>query len=164
MTMLFEPMAPVFELSRELGRLLGGTAQFVPPADIIVTDDEVTVTMDVPGLSTGDVSVELEGEVLTVRGERPYPYETGGEDGRRVWQRLERGFGKFERVLRVPKALDPQAISASLADGVLTIHIPMPEARKPHRIEVINGGAQPVLEQTASDSVERQGETVGTPA
>jgi HSP20 family protein len=105
MTLLFEPMNPLFELSRELDRLLApsGTAQrsFVPAADTVVTDDEVTVTIDLPGLTTDQVSVELDGETLTVRGERPFPYETAGE--RRVWQRLERGFGKFERVLRVPQ-------------------------------------------------------------
>jgi HSP20 family protein len=96
-----------------------------------------------------------------VRGERPFPYETEGEDGPRVWQRLERGFGKFERVLRVPQGLDPETISATMADGVLTIRIPMP-ARKPKRIEIVNGGAQPVLEQSPSEIAGPRREPVGS--
>lgn len=166
MTLLFEPMTPLFGLSRELGRQLApsGTAQrsFVPAADTVVTDDSVTVTIDLPGLTTDQVSVELDGETLTVRGERPFPYETEGEDGRRVWQRLERGFGKFERVLRVPQGLDPETISATMADGVLTIRIAMPEARKPKRIEIVNGGVQPVLEQSPSETAGPRREPVGS--
>jgi HSP20 family protein len=52
-------------------------------------------------------------------------------------------------VLRVPEGLDPDTISATVADGILTIHIPMPEARKPRRIEIANGVTQPALEATA---------------
>jgi HSP20 family protein len=168
MTLLFEPMTPLFGLSRELDRLLApsGTAQlsFVPAADMVVTDDAVTVTIDLPGVTADQVSVELDGETLSVRGERPFPYETVGGDGRRVWQRLERGFGKFERVLRVPQGLDPETISATMADGVLSIRIPMPEARKPKRIEIVTGGAQPVLEQSQSETAEPRREPVGTAA
>ena len=149
---LFEPFAPLFELSRDMDRLLApsGTAlrAFVPAADVVVTDDNVTVTMDVPGLKAEDLAIELEGDVLTVRGKRALP-EVGGTEQRRVWQRLERGFGEFERVLRVPRGLDPDAVSASIADGVLTLNIPMPEARKPRRIEIA-AGTQPALEQGSS--------------
>ena len=168
MTLLFEPFAPLFEPSRGMDRLFApsGTAirSFVPTADVVVTDDDVTVTMDVPGLKADDLSIELEGDVLTVRGERTSPHTTGKDDEGRVWQRLERGFGEFERVLRVPKGLDPDAITASMADGVLTLHIPMPEARKPKRIEIATGDAQPALEQTPSEEPSEERELAGTAA
>jgi HSP20 family molecular chaperone IbpA len=65
MTLLFEPMTALFGLSRELDRLLApsGTAlrSFVPAADMVVTNDSVTVTIDLPGLTTDQVSVELDG-------------------------------------------------------------------------------------------------------
>ena len=149
MTVLFEPFAPLFELSRGMDRLLApsGTAlrPFVPAADVVVTDDDVTVVMDVPGLKVDDLQIELVDDVLTVRGERAYPYDTGKDDAR-VWQRLERGFGAFERVLRVPKGLDANDITASIADGVLTLHLRKPAARQPHRIEITSGATQPALE------------------
>jgi HSP20 family protein len=150
MPFLFEPFAPLVGFSREMNRALaanGATIRsFVPAADVIVTQDDVTVTMDVPGLKVDDLSIELQGDTLTVRGERPVPYADGEDDGRTVL-RLERGFGKFERVLRVPGGLDPDAITASMADGVLTLHIPVPEARKPRRIEIATGSAQLAREQ-----------------
>ena len=99
-----------------------------------MTDDQVAVNMDVPGVDREHLEIELENEVLTIRGERLYPYACA--DGGRVWQRIERGFGRFERDLRIPKGLDPDSIEASLGDGVLALQIPRPEPLKPHRIEI----------------------------
>jgi HSP20 family protein len=168
MTLLFEPFAPLFELSREFDRLApGGTRfrSFVPAADVVVTDEAVTVVMDVPGLASGDLDVELVDDVLTIRGERAFPYETGTGD-QRVWQRLERGFGKFERVLRVPQGLDVDSIQAELADGVLTLHIPV-VSPKPKRIEITPGnGSQATLEQgtTAPEAQSEDREMAGATA
>ena len=108
-----------------------------------------TVTMDVPGLQTDDLEIELENDVLTVRGERAYPHGTDGEP--RAWQRIERGFGKFERSLQIPRGLDPDAIEASLDAGVLTLRIPKPEKLKPKRVQIAAGNAEgaPQLEGAA---------------
>ena len=60
---------------------------------------------------------------------------------------VERGFGRFERTIRVPRGLDPEAIDASLSDGVLTLRIPKPETMRPRRIEIKaqeNGSRQEV--------------------
>jgi HSP20 family protein len=154
MTLLFEPFAPLFELSRMAERgLAPGLAapSFVPAADVVVTPDDLTVAMDVPGVKADALAVELEGDVLTIRGERALPeWAQGAADGGRAWQRLERGFGQFERAVRVPQGLDPEAVTASIADGVLTVQIPMPEARKPRRVEIATGG-RPAIEEGAED-------------
>jgi HSP20 family protein len=99
--------------------------------------------MDVPGLSADSLEIELDNDVLTVRGERPFPYSTNG--GEAAVRRIERRFGRFERSLRVPRGLDPASVQAELADGVLTLRIPKPEALKPHRVEIKTGSssAQP---------------------
>jgi HSP20 family protein len=136
MTTLMEPVAPWL---RDLNRLFTSEGNaFLPPADVIVTDDGVTVYMDVPGLRSEDLEIELENDVLTVRGERANPYAGNGNGDRErgTWRRIERGFGRFERSLRVPRGLDPGAIEASLHDGVLTLRIPKPEELKPRRIQV----------------------------
>ncbi len=136
MTTLMERFAPLFELQRDYNRFLApGGAAFVPAADVLAGEEDVVAHMDVPGLSEENVEIELEDNVLTVRGERVYPYATEG-DGGYSWQLVERGYGKFERVLRVPAGLDADAIEASLADGVLTLRIPKPERMKPRRIEI----------------------------
>jgi HSP20 family protein len=127
----------------------GALRSFLPPADVTVTDDQVTVVMDVPGFKPSELDVELLGDTLKVRGERAFPY-TG--DGGRRWQRLERGFGTFERVLTVPEGLDPDAIVASLSDGVLSLVIPMPEARKPRKISIGTADGPREIEASAAES------------
>jgi HSP20 family protein len=133
MTMVMEPLAPWL---RDLNRYFstGGVGGFFPLADVVVTDEDVRVYMDLPGVTRDNLEIELENDVLTVRGERPFPYQT--DDANQASQRVERGFGRFERVLRVPPGLDAGAIDASLANGVLTLRIPKPEPLKPHRIEI----------------------------
>jgi hypothetical protein len=78
MTMLTEPHAPWL---RDLNRLFtgeGAVTSFIPSADVLVSADGVTVYMDVPGLSADSLEIELDNDVLTVRGERPFPYSTNG--------------------------------------------------------------------------------------
>jgi HSP20 family protein len=125
----------------DLARVIGGwrVSHFVAPADILVDDDGVTVYMDVPGVRADALDVELENDVLSIRGERAFPYEGRG-DG--VVRRVERGFGRFERALRVPPGLEPDTVRARLSDGVLELRIPRPESLKAHRIPIhTNGGA-----------------------
>jgi HSP20 family protein len=144
-TTMVEPFAPWL---REFSQILhnqsqGNVGGFIPPADLLVDEEGVTVYMDVPGLRPENLEIELENDVLTIRGERPFPYAR--EDGRGPVRRVERGFGRFERTLRVPAGLDPNAVEASVADGVLTLRIPKPETLRPHKIEVqarTNGARQ----------------------
>lgn len=158
MTLYLEPFAPLFELTRQMAG--NETRSFLPAADVVVTDEDVTVLMDLPGLKADDVSIELREDMLTVRGERPLPYQAETEDkGRQVWQRVERDFGKFERVLRLPTGLDPDAITASMSDGVLTLHIAKPQERKPRRIEIASGQKTETIEGTATEQRELAGAT-----
>ncbi len=123
---------------------------FVPPADVHVTPEHVSVVMDLPGFKPGELDIELVDELLMIRGERAFPH---GESGQREWYRFERGYGRFERSLRMPSGLDPDLIQASLVDGVLTLLIPMPESRKPRKIEVLGAGEQPAIEHKAEEPV-----------
>jgi HSP20 family protein len=120
---------------RDLNQLITGrrVAQFMPPADLLVDDEGVSVYMDVPGIRGEDLDIELENDILSIRGDRPFPYEDRGEAAIR---RIERGFGRFERALRVPQGLNPDAVQAALSNGVLELRIPKPESLKPHRIPI----------------------------
>jgi HSP20 family protein len=146
MSSLIEPFPPWL---RDLNRFFTseGVSSFSPPADVLVTDDGVTVVMDVPGITADQLDVELENDVLTVRGERPWPY---GDTRDGAGRRIERGFGRFERSLRVPRGLDPGSIEASLENGVMTLRIPKPEQLKPRRIE-IKGGQQAIEGQESRE-------------
>jgi HSP20 family protein len=141
MTTLVEPFPPwLRDINRFFSAESGTTvATFVPSADVLVDDDGVTLFMDVPGVPSDNLDIELENDVLTVSGERSYPYA----DKEDAVRRTERGFGRFERSLRVPRGLDADSIEASLRDGVLTLHLPKPASLQPRKIEVRAEGGEP---------------------
>jgi HSP20 family protein len=149
-TTMVEPFAPwLREFNQILHNQQSNVGAFIPPADLLIDDDGVTVYMDVPGLRSDNLEIELENDVLTVRGERPFPYAR--EDGGGPVRRIERGFGRFERTLRVPAGMDPDAVQASLSDGVLTLRIPKPATLRPRRIE-IKAGASGAREKAGQSS------------
>ncbi len=155
MTMLLEPFNTLFEANR--GRPGAPTARaFMPPTDLLVGEEEVRLVMDVPGFKTDDLEIELADGVLSVRGERRYPYR---EDQAHKLNRLERGYGRFERLLQVPKGVEPDALRASMSDGVLTLIIPLPKARRPHRIEIADAAGAGSIETTAGDDHDREQST-----
>jgi HSP20 family protein len=146
MTML-EPVAPWL---RELNRVFSGDVAptaFIPPADVIVTDQGVSVDMDVPGIPRDQLDIELDNDTLTVRGERRFPYSA--ETTERTWRHIERRFGRFERSMRVPGGLDPESVQASLQDGVLSLRIPRAQTPSARRVEIREGAGQPAQPQDA---------------
>ncbi len=145
----------LFDLTRD-GMVFGSGAirAFLPPTDLIVGDENVVVTMDVPGLNHESLEIELTGDILTIRGERTYPQL---DQQNTQWYRIERGYGKFQRTLQVPKGLDPDSVTASLTDGVLTIQVPLPEARKPRRIQIANSDHASIESSTDWEQLEAGG-------
>jgi HSP20 family protein len=139
--MLMDPFAPWLEQGL---RTMTDPAPrtFVPPTDLLSGEHDVKVVMDVPGLTVDDVEIELTDGTLTIRGERRYPYRE--HDDSHELNRLERRFGRFERTLRVPRDVDPGAIEASIDAGVLTMSIPLPDSRRPRRIEVRGPRPEPI--------------------
>jgi HSP20 family protein len=151
MTMMMEPFIPLAELQRDFTRLLGANGSngaFLPAADVLVSDEDVMVRMDVPGLNAEQLEIDLQDDVLSIRGERADPYR--GHSGQTTWHRIERAFGRFERTLRLPKGLESDAIDASLVDGVLTIRIAKPEPLKPRRIHISGAGEAHELEDAVT--------------
>ena len=97
--------------------------------DIDENDGAYVVSAAVPGLAPGDIKVELEGRSLTISGEAKAEEESG--DGYR-----RKSFGSLHRALRLPEGVDPDSITASCENGVLTVTIPKPEAARAKAIEV----------------------------
>jgi HSP20 family protein len=138
---LFDPFVPFDQLlPRTLGRV-----GFVPPADIAVSDGDLVLTMDLPGLTADDVGIEVLDGFLTVRGERRRPELGDGSS----WAHAERGFGAFERRVKLPDGVDPDAVTASMDHGVLSLIVPKPERMKPRTV-AIKAGSQRELAQSTS--------------
>jgi HSP20 family protein len=102
------------------------------PLDVIAKDDEYVITAAVPGLKPDDLSVEVLGEGVTIRGE--IKSEQNGEQDGYLLQ--ERRYGKFSRTLNFPVELDGAKAEASVENGVLTLRVPKAETARPKMIKV----------------------------
>ena len=148
----WEPLRELGSLQSEMNRLFNtaydsgssGAAlrRWVPPMDLVESGEQFVLRADLPGMSEEDIQIELEDGTLTVSGERKAEHEQRDEG----FHRVERSFGAFSRSLTLPKGIDADAVSARFDRGVLEIRIPKPEARKPRRISIANGGRQEAIE------------------
>jgi len=121
--------------------------RFAPATDLIESDSHYILRADLPGLSEDDVNVELNGNVLTVSGER----KSSTEDRKGGYYRVERTYGSFRRSVRLPAGVDAEAITATFDKGVLEITVPKPEQAKPHKIEISVGAGEPeAIEEKAA--------------
>jgi HSP20 family protein len=116
--------------------------RWLPAMDLVESGDEFVLRADLPGLDEDDVSIELEDNVLTISGERKSEHEERQEG----YYRLERATGSFSRSLTLPEGVDPDKVQASFDKGVLEVHIPKPEQRKPRKVTIAAGGASKTIE------------------
>ena len=105
------------------------------PMDLYRSGDHYVLHVDLPGVDPGTIDVNVEDRTLTIRAQRA---AQGGPDVQ--WLAKERPVGTYARQLTVGRGLALDAISATYADGVLTLTIPVAEEAKPRRIEVQHAG------------------------
>jgi len=156
MALLMKPEPFTREIDRVFDAFFGQTDQgrrWVPPVDLVEAEDHFVLKADLPGLSEGDVNIEVQDGALTISGERKAEHEQR-EKG---WYRIERSFGRFSRSLTLPDGVDPDRIEASFNHGVLDVRIPKPEQRKPRRIAISssngNGNEEPAaVEGSATET------------
>jgi HSP20 family protein len=112
-------------------------ALWSPRMDLVETDGAYQVQMDLPGLTTDDVSIDVDDHRLVIHGRRAEETRTekAGEEEARVL-RLERHYGRFYRSLTLPDAARPEQAEATFRDGVLTVRIPKAEAKTPKTIRI----------------------------
>jgi HSP20 family protein len=154
MALLVKPEPFTREIDRVFDAFFGQTdrgRRWVPPMDLVEAEDHFVLKADLPGLAEGDVNIEVQDGTLTISGERKAEHE----EREKGWYRIERSFGSFHRSLTLPDGVDPDRIDASFADGVLEVHIPKPEERKPRRISISGGadnGRPAEVEGTATEA------------
>lgn len=103
-----------------------------PPVDIHEDKDKYVVKAELPGMNQQDIDVSLEGNTLTISGERKQEDEK--EEGENY--RSERYFGRFQRSVTLPTGVDANEIQATYKDGILTVTLPKSEEAKPKQIQV----------------------------
>ncbi len=125
----------VDQVWRDVSRFNGGPfGQAFPALNVWESEDALFVEAELPGLSQGDLELEIVGGELTIKGQRPDVKQQGES-----YHRQERGTGSFMRRLRLPVDVDASKVEAKLQNGVLEIRLPKAEAAKPRKISVNAG-------------------------
>lgn len=137
---LFDHFFRGFNLPLSLGgepfASFGESGLMRPKSDLSAAEKEYLLTVEIPGVNETDVSIDISGSTLTIRGEKKRENEEGG----RSYYRIERNYGVFERVLSLPDDVDRDGVKAHFRQGVLTVvmprnSLPKSEARQ---VEIIS--------------------------
>jgi HSP20 family protein len=110
------------------------TQNWAPAVNVAETKDEFTVTAELPGLNTENVSVDFTDGILTISGEKVD--EKTEKDDDRTYYMWERRYGSFQRTLPFPGGIDDKKIAAEFKNGVLTVHLLKTEEVKPKRLAI----------------------------
>jgi HSP20 family protein len=109
------------------GRRAPWSNEMVPSADLSETAEAIHVQLDVPGINPDQLDIQLQDQILTVRGERKEEKEEKGK----TFHRIERHAGNFTRAFQLPCAVAEDRVVAEYRDGVLQITLPKsPQARQ----------------------------------
>ena len=135
-------MTTLFPVTRMLDTVLNGTldnwtdgehvSHFVPRADVLEGEKEFRIVMDLPGVRTEDLEINLESQELTVKATK----DTAVPEGFELRRNERSGKVQFNRTFTLGNAVDAENIGAELKEGVLEISLPKSEVSMPRRIQV----------------------------
>jgi len=142
----WDPFADVDTLfDRAMPRLLGRWSrvargadadgfEWSPSADVSETEKEYLIRAELPAVKKEDVKVTVDGDMISIQGERKQQLE----DKTEKYHRVESFHGTFTRRFTLPNDADAKAIRCDNKDGILTIHIPKTQSStsKPIQIKV----------------------------
>jgi HSP20 family protein len=140
--------------------------RLAPPTDIVESDTHYILRADLPGVAEEDLDVKLDGDVLTISGQR----RSQSEQRQGGYVRYERSTGSFRRSVRLPEGVEADAIEANFDRGVLEVTVPKPERVTPRSIAITVGSAPKAIDSSepaaaGEDSAPAQdGAEAGEPA
>jgi HSP20 family protein len=109
-----------------------GDGKFLPTMDVAETEKEYVIHVDLPGVKSEDVKLEIHDDRLTVSGKRESEKKSEGKN----YHRVERATGEFYRSVQLPQPIDEDKSVAEFADGVLTVKLPKSVKNQPRKIEI----------------------------
>lgn len=129
--MPWDPVRDLLTMQERLESLFGhSTPGWVPAADLCEVADRFVLTLELPGVERDAIELAFATDTLTVSGRRPDP-----EPCER-YQQFERAQGRFSRSFRFGAAVNAEAITADLTEGVLTVTVPKAQPNDVRRIDV----------------------------
>jgi len=137
---LWSPFAELERIRKEFDKLFEevlparaeGEEIFVPPVDVYETDSEVVVKAELPGVKKEDIDVTIRENAIHLKAERKEEKEEKTENVHRV----ERFYGRIERVIPLPAEVKPEEAKAEYKDGVLEIRIPKVKVTKEAKVKI----------------------------
>jgi HSP20 family protein len=105
---------------------------WVPRVNVEELEDRFEISAEIPGMKKDDIGIEIQENVLTIKGEKKYEKE----EKDRNYTIFERSYGTFRRAFTLPENVNGERIDASYGDGVLTITVPKIEPVRPKEIKV----------------------------
>ncbi len=145
----FDPFSDIDTLTRGLLASQTGShrsPRFMP-MDLCKIADHYVLTADLPGVDPGSIDVTTDNGTLTLTAHRSARSEDSVQ-----WLTSERFFGTYRRQLSLGDGIDASRISATYENGVLTVTIPVAEAAKPRRIDVVRAADNQSNEATSIES------------
>ena len=136
----WEPFADLRKLENRLARMWdrfppffgSGMEEWTVPLDIREQDGQLIVEASVPGMKADQIEVEIEDDVLTIKGET----RTEKEEKKKGYLLKERSEGSFYRTVRLPEGVDGDRAESAYADGILTVTMPKKPATHPKKVTV----------------------------
>jgi HSP20 family protein len=105
---------------------------WAPRVDIYETEHEMVVKTDLPDVDPKELDIQVQNNILTIRGERKFAKDVKEEN----FLRIERAYGTFSRSFTLANTVNSEAIQAEYKNGVLTLNIPKREEAKPKQVKV----------------------------
>ncbi|MBM9538409.1 Hsp20/alpha crystallin family protein [Desulfobulbus alkaliphilus] len=109
-----------------------GPANVFPALNIYEEPDRLLITAELPGVKTTDLDLSIEGETLTIQGQR----SGGDSETGASYHRREIQYGSFSRAVTLPVKVDTETIAAKLTNGILTVTLLKASAVTPRQIKV----------------------------
>ena len=139
----WEPFRGLSTLQDQMNRLFADTlfrgrsdesalTTWAPAVDICETENALVVKADLPDVNETDLDIQVENNILTIRGERKFERDVKEDN----YLRVERAYGSFSRSFSLGNTVNTEAIKAEYRDGVLTLTIPKREEAKPKQVKV----------------------------
>jgi HSP20 family protein len=140
----WDPFQEMLSLQERFNRMFGTASErsFMPAIDVKDTPDALLIKTELAGLRPEDVSVEIDDNVLTIRGERQQEEERQQEH----FRSMEWRYGSFERSIPLPQGAKADEVKAELENGVLVVTVPKAERAKPKAVPVEARGAQKTIQ------------------
>lgn len=110
----------------------GDEGSWLPAVDVSETDNEMIIRAELPGMAQEDIELNLQENVLTLKGDKKKEEKEEQEN----FHRVERSYGSFSRTLTLPADVKAEQIQASFKDGVLLITLPKAEEAKAKKIAI----------------------------